>query len=104
MKKAPTGLPIPVRRALQALGADIATARKRRGLTLAAMAERVFATRQTIARVERGDAGVAMGTYATVLFALGLTDRVLKLAAPDADQVGKDLEREKLPERVRSKR
>ena len=41
MKRPHTGLPIPVRRALQTLGADIATARKRRGLTLAAMAEHV---------------------------------------------------------------
>lgn len=104
MRKPVAGLPIPVRRALEALGADIATARKRRGLTLAAMAERVFATRQTIARVERGDAGVSMGTYATVLFALGLVDRILDLAAPTRDQLGMDLENENLPRRVRTKR
>lgn len=104
MSRAGPALPLPVRRALTKLGEDIAIARKRRGLTMAAMSERVFATRQTIARVERGDAGVSIGIYATVLFALGLTDRLLTLAAPTADRVGLDLENENLPRRVRVKR
>lgn len=70
---------------------------------MAAMAERVFATRQTIARVERGDAGVSIGIYATILFTLGLTDRIQNLVAPTSDQLGMDLENEKLPRRVRTK-
>ncbi len=103
MRKVPA-LPIPVRRALATLGSDVSAARKRRGLTLAAMAERVFATRQTIARIERGDAGVAIGTYATALFVLGLLHRLQEVAAPAADQLGMDLDHEKLPRRVRTKR
>jgi len=36
------------------------------------MAARAFITRTTLLKVERGDPGVSLGTYATVLFILGL--------------------------------
>ena len=42
-------LPLPVRRALRKLGADLAASRKRRRITMSLMAERVMTTRQTIA-------------------------------------------------------
>ena len=42
-----------------------------------------------------------MGSYATVLFALGLIDRVSNLADVRADAVGLELEEERLPQRVR---
>ena len=44
------------------------------------MAERAFITPKTLRRVERGDASVAVGIYAMVLFVLGLADRVGDLA------------------------
>lgn len=58
--------------------------------------------RNTITRVERGDAGVALGIYATVLFVLGLADRLGTLADPATDQVGLTLAEEQLPKRVRA--
>ncbi len=94
-------LPLAVRRALVRLGRDISAARRRRRLPLEVVAERAFTTRQTVARVEKGDPTVALGTVATILFALGLNDRVMQLAAPSADEVGLALEEERLPERVR---
>jgi hypothetical protein len=53
--------------------------------------------------VERGDPGVALGIYATVLFVLGLADRLATLADPTTDRVGLTLAEEQLPKRVRPK-
>lgn len=101
--KAQSALPLSVRRALAKLGADISTARRRRSMTVATLAERAFVGRNTITRVERGDPGVALGIYATVLFVLGLAERVGDLADPLTDQVGLTLAEEQLPKRVRPK-
>lgn len=68
------------------------------------MAERAFVTRKTLLRVERGDPAVAMGTYATVLFSLGMTDRLRDLADPRTDLLGLSLDDERLPQRVRTRR
>lgn len=65
------------------------------------MAERVFTSRQTIARIERGDPRVSMGIYATVIFVLGLTDRLSSLVDATVDPFVLDLDEERLPKRVR---
>jgi transcriptional regulator with XRE-family HTH domain len=95
------GLPTSVRRELARLGQDLSMARKRRRLTTAIVAERAFVSRNTITRVERGDASVSIGIYATVLFVLGMPDRIGALADPTADRIGLGLESEQLPKRVR---
>jgi predicted transcriptional regulator len=100
MPKSPPSLPLAARRALAKAGADIAAARRRRRLPLGIVADRALTTRQTIARIERGDPSVAVGTWATVLFVLGLIDRLVDIAAPAADEVGLALEAERLPKRV----
>lgn len=106
MKGSPakTSLPLTVRRALAKLGGDLAIARKRRRLTIAMVAERSFVSRNTITRAERGDPGVSIGIYATILFVLGLADRVGELADPLTDGVGHSLETERLPKRTRASR
>lgn len=65
------------------------------------MAERAFVGRNTITRLEKGDAGVSIGIYATVLFVLGMTDRLLTLADISVDEVGQSLDEQRLPSRVR---
>ena len=65
------------------------------------MAERAFITRPTLAKVEKGDPGVSLGIYATVLFILGLTPRLADLADVRSDEVGLQLEEERLPQRIR---
>ena len=65
------------------------------------VADRALTTRQTVARIERGDPRVAIGTWASVLFALGLANRLGDLAAPSGDREGLALEAERLPKRVR---
>jgi transcriptional regulator with XRE-family HTH domain len=97
-------LPLAVRRALDKLGRDLSAGRRRRRLTMALVAERAMVSRSTLARVERGDAGVSIGIYATVLFVLGMADRIGDLAEPGADAVGLALEEERLPQRVRTPR
>jgi hypothetical protein len=69
-------LPLPVKRALTKLGSDIRSARLRRRISTSIMAERAFITRTTLLKVEHGNPGVSLGTYATVLFILGLITRV----------------------------
>ncbi len=58
----------------------------------------------TLLKVEKGDAGVAMGSYATVLFVLGLSERLADLADPSHDTTGLRLEEEHLPQRIRTSR
>lgn len=68
---------------------------------MALMAERAFISRATLARAERGDPGVSIGIYATILFVLGMTDRLAELADPKSDRLGLTLDEEQLPKRVR---
>lgn len=95
-------LPLPVRHALRKLGADIRDARLRRRISTAIMAQRALVARMTLHKVERGDPTVSMGTYATVLFVLGMTDRLAELADVRFDRLGLLLEEERLPKRIRS--
>ena len=94
-------LPIPVKRALGKLGEDIRNARRRRRIQTQVMAERASITRSTLHKVERGDPGVGLGIYATVLFALGMLDRLSQVADAAHDRTGMDLEDELLPKRIR---
>lgn len=100
MRSAST-LPLPVKRALAKLGEDIRAARLRRRISTLVMAERVAVTRVTLRKVERGDPGVAMGVYATILFVLGMISRVSELTDVRHDDVGLQLEEERLPKRIR---
>jgi len=94
-------LSLPVKRALAKLGGDIRDARLRRRITATLMAERAFITRVTLGKVERGDPGVSLGTYATVLFILGLASRLEELVDVKNDALGLQLEDARLPKRVR---
>jgi transcriptional regulator with XRE-family HTH domain len=93
-------MPLPVKRALAKLGNDIRVARLRRRISTTLMSERMMVTRTTYRKVERGDAGVSMGIYATALFILGMTQRLYDLADVRDDLVGLQLEEERLPKRV----
>ena len=94
-------LPIPVSRALRKLGHDIKDARRRRRIPMAIAAERASISKPTLIRVERGEPGVSIASYATVLYVLGMADRLGDLAASKNDPVGLRLEEENLPQRIR---
>lgn len=94
-------VPIPVLRALRKLGHDIRDARRRRRIPVAILAERATISRMTLHRIEKGDPSVSLGGYATVLFTLGMADRLADVADPSHDSVGLALEEEHLPKRIR---
>lgn len=96
--------PAVVRRALRKLGADIHDARRRRRLPMTVVAERAFTSRSTLQRIEKGDANVGIGIYASVLHALGLLDGVSDIADIGRDIVGQSLASAELPKRSRSRR
>src|SRR5450631_3301302 len=93
--------PIPAVRALRKLGHDIRDARRRRRIPVAILAERASICRMTLNKLEKGDPGVSAGTYATVLFTLGMADRLADVADPRHDDIGLALEEERLPQRIR---
>ena len=88
---------------LKTLGSNIKKARIKRRLTMKLLAERAEIKTDTLSKVEKGNATVSMGIYAKALFILGLAENLYELANPDNDEVGKILESENLPKRVRYK-
>ena len=84
------------RNALVKLGGDSSVARKKRRISAVSMAERAFISRGTLYKVERGDPGVSMGIYATVLAMPGLGD----VADRGADYLGPDIEEDRLPQKI----
>jgi DNA-binding XRE family transcriptional regulator len=94
-------IPLPAMQALRTLGRDLAVARRKRRLSTSDMAARLFVSRDTLWRLERGDPTVALGTFATATFVLGLQDRLAGLAAPASDELALSLEEGRLPQRIR---
>jgi DNA-binding XRE family transcriptional regulator len=93
-----------VRRTLRKLGHDIQHARLRRRITTALLAERAGISRTTLYKIEKGEAGVALGLYAVVLFVLGVNDKLANLLDVTTDSLGLDLAEEQLPKRIRFKK
>jgi len=96
----PTTPPNAVLRSLRKLGQDIQDARKRRKLSMQIVADRAFTSRKTLQRIEKGDAAVSIGIYASVLHALGLLEGLADSADPTNDSVGMALASAALPKRV----
>jgi transcriptional regulator with XRE-family HTH domain len=93
--------PLSVRQALVRLGDDLRKARLRRRLRMTVVAERAGISRETLAKIQKGDAGVSMGAYAAVIFALGLGVNWMHLADIVNDPTALVLESEQLPKRAR---
>ena len=94
-------VPFAVETALNRLGANIALARKRRGLQQQELAAKAGTTHVTLRRVERGSPTTSVGAYLVVLWAMGLDTEFADLASPDRDEVGKQFERNRAGHRVR---
>lgn len=100
-KPSKNSYPLPLTRALRKFGADINDARRRRRISVAVMAERASISRVTLNKIEKGDPGVSFGSYAMVVFILGLTDRLSDLIDIKHDAVGLELAEKELPKRIR---
>lgn len=88
--------------ALERLGHDLRSARLSRRVAVADLAARAGTSPSTIARLERGDPGVAVGTLADVLVSLGLIEKLADLVDIRKDDLGLALTAERLPQRGRS--
>ena len=95
------GLPLPLRQKIAQVGQQIKLARKRRGLTMQAMADRMFVARKTLHRLESGEPGVSFGILAAALLILGLEDDLDHLARPEADRTANLLDRQRYDEKQR---
>ena len=95
---------VNAQRALEALGANIKTARLKRRISVKGFAERIGASESTVARLEKGDAGVSIGTLAMACLVLGEIDRISDFLDAGSDDTGLLLDRESLPKRIDRKR
>ncbi len=68
---------------LREFGENIKLARLRRKLSAEQVAERANISRPTLLSIEKGLPGVAIGSYAQVLFVLNLDKDLLKVAVDD---------------------
>lgn len=78
-------LPFAATAALRKLGADLSTARKRRKQSLRAWAVRLDVSVPTLMKMEKGDAAVSIGVYATALWIIGRHDALAAVAEPKED-------------------
>lgn len=87
------------RSALVRLGQDIRSARLRRGIAIRDMAARSGVSPSTVARLEKGDAGVGVGALADILVVLGLSETLADLFDVRNDNLGLALTEERVPKR-----
>ncbi|MBM3847182.1 MAG: helix-turn-helix transcriptional regulator [Verrucomicrobia bacterium] len=81
-----------------------ALARRKRGISTSDMAGRLFVSRDTLWRLERGDPTVALGTLVMAAFVPNLHDQLANLAAPGSDAIALSSDEQPLPKRIRRKK
>lgn len=91
---------LSAKRALEALGANLKTARLKRRISVKGFAERIGVSESTVIRLEKGDAGVSIGTLAMACLVLGELERISGFLDAGSDDTGLLLEREALPKRI----
>jgi hypothetical protein len=79
-------MPPAALQALRALGENLAIAWVRRRESQRTWARRLGVSIPTLIRMERGDAGVGIGIYATALWLIGRATALPDLAAPANDR------------------
>ena len=99
-----TAPPYQVEQALNTLGANLRTARLRRNLSIEEIAEKIGVGRHVVADAEKGKPSTGIAIYAGLLWALGLTEQLARVADPDADEEGRLLARQRERVHARSPR
>lgn len=84
--------PAATAQAVRRLGADLATARKRRKQSMAEWAARLQVSVPTLRRMEAGDPSVSMGVYATALWLIQRHDALAHVAEPQSDLAALEVE------------
>lgn len=98
LQKAP---PYPVEQALKHLGENLRTARIRRRMTIADVAERIGTGPRAVMEAEKGKASTGVVVYAGLLWLYDLLGPIEELADPLKDKEGLALEAAKGRARVR---
>jgi transcriptional regulator with XRE-family HTH domain len=88
--------------ALERLGQDVRSARLVRGMSIADLAVRADTSASSVARLEKGDRGVGIGTLADILVVLGLIERLGDLIDIRKDSLGLSLVPTHIPKRGKS--
>ena len=97
-------LPTSIARALVEIGQGLRTARLRRKQTAGDLADRIGISTPTLLKLERGDPGVALGTFVTALWVLNLLQPVQEAVSPERDRIAGALEALHAPKRARRRR
>jgi len=87
-----TAPPYPVEQAIRRLGANLRTARLRRNLTIAEVAEKIGTGPRPVADAEKGKPGTGVAVYMALLWAYDLLEPVSTVADPASDEEGLMLE------------
>ncbi|MBS0319229.1 MAG: helix-turn-helix transcriptional regulator [Proteobacteria bacterium] len=85
-------LPAPVAAALRRAGENLAIARKRRRESQREWAARIGISVPTLIRLERGDPGVSIGSYATALWLMGQGQALAEITSPEHDRSALELD------------
>ena len=81
-------LPYQIETNLKTLGANLRTARLRRNLTTAEVAEKIGVSRFAVADAEKGKPSTGIAVYAGLLWAYDLVEQLASLADPEHDEEG----------------
>src|SRR5262245_6289276 len=101
MRKVRPPLSPLVAQTLATFGAGLKDLRRRRRISMAQGAETARISRATLHKMERGDPGVSLGIYATVMEGYGMLERIAALTDVRYDRKGLALEAARLPQRIR---
>jgi len=95
---------MPVNRAIDKFGKDLALARRRRRFSQASMAKRIGISLASLKRLEKGDPSLSWGAIVRALHVLGELDKLNELLDTAKDDIGLMLMDEQLPKRIRHKK
>lgn len=93
--------PYPVEQMLKQLGINLRTARIRRGLTIAEVAEKIGAGVRAVTNAENGKPSTGIAVYAALLWVYHLLSQMEDVADPSKDTEGQALALAREPFRAR---
>lgn len=82
------------------MGANLKTARKKRRISIADFGDRIGVSKNTVISLEKGEAGVSIGTLAMACLVLGEIERIETLLDAGSDETGLLLDGRTLPKRI----
>lgn len=92
--------PYPVEQAIERLGVNLRTARLRRNLTIAEVAEKIGTGPRAVSDAEKGKVSTGIAVYVALLWAYDLLGPLGEVADPAKDEEGQALARERMRARA----